>query len=90
MEVKANNNVDVPSRVIGNQSKSRPARLGSDTVSFDRVTALDKSLQATPVARPEAVSRAKELIADVKYPPSATIEGIAALLALKLEIAVES
>lgn len=85
MEVKANKNVDVAHRVTVNQTKPRPAAAGSDTTSFTRVAALDEALQTTPKVRPEAVARAKELLSDVKYPPAATIEGIAALLALKLE-----
>lgn len=90
MEVKANNNVDVAQRVSANQTRPRPMRWESDTTSFDHVAALDQSLQATPVVRPEAVSRAKGLIADEKYPPSAAIEGIAALLALKLDNSAEA
>lgn len=85
MEVKANNNVDVAQRVIVSQTKPRPARLESDTTSFYRVAALDEALQATPSSRPEAVARAKELLSDVLYPPADTIEGIATLLALKLD-----
>ena len=85
MEVKANQNVDIAQRVIANQTKPRPAAAGSDTASFTRVAALDEALHATPTMRPEAVARAKELISDVLYPPADTINGIATLLALKLE-----
>lgn len=85
MEVKANKNVDVAHRLTVNQTKSRPPAVGADTTSFNRVAALDAALQATPKVRPETVARAKELLSDVKYPPTATIEGIAALLALKLK-----
>lgn len=85
MEVKTNNNVDVAQRVIVNQSRSRQALPASDTSSFSQVEALDQALQATPAVRPEVVARARDLISNVKYPPSAAIEGIAALLALKLD-----
>lgn len=85
MEVKANKNVDVAQRVNVNQTKPRATGGESDTTSFYRVAALDQALQATPEVRPEAVARAHELLSDVKYPPAATIEGIAALLALKLD-----
>jgi hypothetical protein len=84
MEVNINN-VDAAQRVIVSQARSRRAPLETDTTSFYRVAELDRSLQATPVVRPEAVERAKALISDVKYPPADTIQGIAALLALKLE-----
>lgn len=85
MEVKANKNVDVAQRVNINRTKPRPAAVESDTASFSRAAALDQAMQATPEVRPEAVARAKELLSDVKYPPAATIKGIAALLALKLD-----
>lgn len=90
MEVKTNNNVDAAQRVIVSQAKPRRTPLESDTTSFYRVQALDQALRATPEVRPEAVTRAKELISDVKYPPNATIEGIAALLALKLDSGADS
>ena len=83
MEVKANNNVDVAQRVAINQARPRPASVGLDTATFSRVAALDQALAETPVARAEAVARAKDLIGDVKYPPTDTINGIAMLLALK-------
>lgn len=85
MEVKTNNHVDAAQRVIVNQTKPRPAAAASDTTSFDHVVALDAALQATPAVRPEAVTRAKELVSNVKYPPADTINGIATLLALKLD-----
>lgn len=85
MEVKTNNNIDVAQRVIVTQTKPRPTPLKSDSTSFQRAQALDQALRATPEVRPEAVSRAKELISNVKYPPSAAIAGIAALLALRLD-----
>lgn len=84
MEVKANKNVDIASAVNVNRTRPRPTPVESDTASFNRAAALDQAMQATPEVRPEAVTRAKELLSDVKYPPAATIEGIAALLALKL------
>lgn len=85
MQVKANTNVDAAANALINRSRNRPVAAETDTASFQRVANLDQALQATPVARPEAVSKARELIGDVKYPPSVAIEGIAALLALRLE-----
>lgn len=84
MEIKANKNVDVASRVTVNQTRPRPASVGLDTATFARAGALEQALQETPVARPEAVNRARELIGDVKYPPADAINGIATLLALKV------
>jgi hypothetical protein len=90
MEVKANNNVDAVQRPSPGPIKLRATMVGADTASFNRVEALEQSLTATPVVRPEAVVRAKELIGDVKYPPVKAIDGIAALLALKLEVGSDS
>jgi len=90
MEVKANNNIDVAQRVLVSPTRSRPPRLESDTASFSRVAALDQALRATPTVRPEVIARAKDLVADVKYPPTAAIAGIAALLALKLDPGADS
>jgi hypothetical protein len=85
MEVKANINVDAAHRVITTPSRTRTPEPEANTASFQRADALDQALRATPVARPEAVARARELIGDVKYPPADTIKGIAALLALKVD-----
>ena len=46
-----------------------------------------KSISAV---RPEAVERAKKLIAEIRYPGDETIRGIASLLALKIEPTKES
>lgn len=85
MEVKANKNVDAAQRLPANAVKPRAATVGADTASFNRVEALEQSLEATPAVRPDAVARARELISNVKYPPAKAIDGIAALLALKLD-----
>ena len=82
MEVKANNNIDAPQRLAINQARPRPASAGLDTATFSSVAALDRAMAETPVARAEAVNRAKEMIGDVKYPPTDTINGIAMLLAM--------
>lgn len=90
MEVKANNNVDAAQRLPVSTLKPRAAVVGGDTASFNRVEALEQSLATTPTVRTEAVARARELIGDVKYPPVKAIDGIAALLALRLDVGNES
>jgi hypothetical protein len=85
MEVKANTNIDAAQRVIVNQARTRTPQPEADTTSFIRAEALDQALQAIPAVRPEAVARARELVSNVKYPPADTIQGIAALLALKIK-----
>ncbi len=86
MEIIVNLNVERAqlTRLIPNKTQPRVA--GLDTATFSRMGALDRALQETPVARPEAISRAQELIGDVKYPPADTIDGIAMLLALRTEV----
>jgi hypothetical protein len=90
MEVKANINIDTTPRVGVSPTRRQTVSAGTDSVSFQKVEALDQALQATPVARTEAVARARELIGDVKYPPADTINSIAALLALKMGLAPEA
>ena len=85
MEVNNNNNIDTAQWVKVNQTRQRSPQSGSDTTSFYRVEALDQAMQATPAVRPEAVDRAKKLIADIRYPGDETIRGIASLLALNIE-----
>lgn len=90
MEVNNNNNIDTAQWVKVNQSRPRPTQAGADTTSFYRVEALDHAMQATPAVRPEAVERAKKLIAEIRYPGDETIRGIASLLALKIDSGNES
>ncbi len=90
MEVTTNKNIDAAQRVLVNRTNAKRMPHESDAASFERVAALDRALRETPLVRPEVVARAKDLISDVKYPPAAAIEGIAALLALKLETGRES
>ena len=88
MEVTPNNSLDTSMRVNPNPVRARTAHAESenlDTAVFNRAQALDQALRATDAVRPGEVSRARQLIADVKYPPIAAIEGISALLAMKLD-----
>lgn len=65
-----------------NAATPRPA---ADAASFDRSAALNRSLAEVPDTRPEVVERAKQLIADVKYPPIEAISKIADLLAMHFD-----
>jgi hypothetical protein len=90
MEVNNNINIDTAQWVKVNQARQRASQSGADTTSFYRVEALDQAMKATPAVRPEAVERAKKLIAEIRYPGDETIRGIASLLALKIEPTKES
>jgi hypothetical protein len=59
--------------------------LEPDTTLCVRGAGFDCALEAPPLVRPEVVSRTKKLIGDPNYPSPAIIEGIAALLARKLD-----
>jgi len=65
-------------------SKNQP-KPGTDVAVFARSNSLDRALGLTADVRPEAVSRAKQLVADSAYPPAETIRKIANLLALHLD-----
>lgn len=90
MQIKVNNNIDTAQWVKVSQVKARNVQPDSDTTSFYRAEALEQSVKTSPEVRPEAVDRAKKLIAEVRYPGDETIRGIASLLALKIEAGAQS
>jgi len=55
-----------------------------DSASFQETDAVNDALLQTPNVRPEAVARARALIADVQYPPLSTINAISRLVAANL------
>jgi hypothetical protein len=90
MEVNLNLNTG-SARPVGSRPPTPPARSAAsvEAVSFRDSEALDRALRETPAVRSEAVTRAQTFVADVKYPPAATIEAIANLLAMKLPDSTE-
>jgi len=52
-------------------------------MSIGRTQALEKTLQAIPLIRPEAVARASALVADENYPSDETLARVAGHLADK-------
>lgn len=82
MQINAtNNSAPLPSsqRRVAGPERDRP-----DAVDFDESTALAYKLSVTDEARPDAVERAKALIAQPDYPPDVAIRGIANLIASKV------
>lgn len=67
------------SSTVRRQAAAAPA---GETVSFERTRALEQRLKELPASRPEQVERARNLVADVKYPPAEMLDRIANLLAL--------
>lgn len=56
----------------------------SDSVSFNQIDELAKSLREEGEVRPDQVERAAALIADVQWPPPETIRRIARLLSMDI------
>ncbi len=63
-------------------ARRSPAQSVGGTETFVRTESLERALQDTPKLRPEKVERARELVADVKYPPDEMLDRIANLLAI--------
>jgi hypothetical protein len=84
MEIEFNTGGSVGKPDPGKPAARRePTPAVSEGASF-RTDALESSLKELPPVRPEKVERAKQLLADVQYPPDATLNGIANLLAMHL------
>jgi hypothetical protein len=63
-------------------AKRAAASDAAAAVSFSKLDALKGRLAAQPATRPEAVARAKELVADENYPPDYVLDRVAVLLAV--------
>jgi hypothetical protein len=66
------------------QHGPREARPDDPQTLFERTDALTQAISGQPDTRPDRVQRARDLIADVQYPPTEAIEKISHLLALNL------
>jgi hypothetical protein len=66
---------------VARPSESSPAPAEA---SLSNVEALNQSLKDIPLVRPEKVEQARNLVADVKYPPTEVLDRISNLLALHL------
>jgi hypothetical protein len=89
MEITPNSNIEPAARAAASQVKARAPQPSGDTAAFDRAEALSRTLQTTPLVRPDVVEIAREYIGDVKYPPEETIRRIAVLLATQLDHATD-
>lgn len=63
---------------------------GRDEVGFSATAAVEDALRTTADVRPEAVARARALVAQEDYPPDATLVALARLLAMNLSKETES
>lgn len=85
MEVNPNAGTNPLQSVPGRTPATAPAnpKVG-DAASFQETDAVNGALLQTPEVRPEAVARARALIADVQYPPLSTVNAISNLFAANL------
>ena len=85
MEINSNINMAGVGRTYTTKHPNSAQKAGEDAAAFSSSHALEQALTATPEVRSEAVERARNLIADVKYPPKETLNKIAHLLAMNLD-----
>ena len=89
MEINSNINMAGVGRSFSPRHTNSAQKAGEDAAAFSSSYALEQALTATPEVRSEAVERARNLIADVKYPPKETLNKIANLLAMNLDSSSE-
>ncbi|MGO8676349.1 MAG: hypothetical protein ACLQVX_10825 [Limisphaerales bacterium] len=70
---------DIPAR-----SKAPAPGLGRDQLTVGSTDDLEGALQGTPLARPDEVARATDLVQDDSYPSAEVIGGIASILAQQI------
>lgn len=85
MEIKFNRTVNQSDWLTRFQTIHKEPRVDQPGVSFQQSVELENKLDQQPEIRPEAVERAKKLVRQADYPPAATINSIARLLASKFE-----
>lgn len=84
MQVDPKNTTGAVTRVDTSQPVARKSRVESEHVTFDSSDAIDSEYQQVPDTRVDAVSRAKELVAQTHYPPAEIMKRIASLLAMHM------
>ena len=85
MEVELN-----PGRIVNTginqpvkrQESTQPAE---NTMSFERIQALETNLKETAQIRPEAVARANALVSDPNYPSDDLLNKVAGVLAKHIQ-----
>jgi hypothetical protein len=73
-----------PGPIEGQAIHRREPAKAADTETFNRSQALQTLANEGPDIRAEKVAHARELFANVKYPPDELLNGIARLLAVNL------
>lgn len=70
------------SQPVTRQPSTQPAE---NTMSFERIQALESNLKETAPIRPEAVARANALVSDPNYPSDDLMSKIAGVLAKHIQ-----
>jgi hypothetical protein len=84
MEVEFNPGLNVNAGTSQPVARQKTLQPPDTTMSIGRTQALEKTLQATPQIRPEAVARAGALVADEGYPSDQVLARLAGHLAENL------
>lgn len=84
MEINTNINTGAAGRVGPLRPPAPAAKVVTDEAVFAQSSALNDAINSLPSSRVEAVERARNLVADVNYPPRETIQKISNLLAMHL------
>ena len=84
MKIQSNLNAGGVQGPTPSQRPASPATPEGDGVSIDSSAALDSTLKSLPESRPEAVERAKALVADPAYPSPEIMQKISRHLAAYL------
>jgi hypothetical protein len=91
MEVNTNlGSVGSSSPVTKNNSVSKPRASAPNETDSASLTSLDDAMQSSPASRPDAVQRARDLIANPNYPSSQVMSQVSDLLAGKLQSSQQS
>lgn len=80
MKIDPNRNIQSPTELSRSKTTQQKKPVSTET-AFTASAQLSDRLAATPDVRPDAVSKAKQLIADPNYPDSKTVDTIARKLA---------
>ena len=84
MEIHRTGGAEQAPEVTQRTPPRAPAAIGEDQANLSNTSALEGALQKSPATRPDAVARAKELLADPSYPSATVIDQTAKLLAKNL------
>ena len=84
MDIQRTGTLDSMSKVQRNTTRREATVPALNEQDFSQTDALRGALDNLPSSRPEKVSYARDLAANVEYPPTKTIRQLSNLLAVKM------